>query len=120
MAILFSCGEYQHQKPPLETVLASKNPKIKRVIDAIDQHEVQIMYTQINRENENVQFIDYAYQVDSTNYFYPASTVKFPIALLTLSKLNSIENMNRNTRFYVEGDTLETTFAKEIEKIFAC
>ena len=77
------------------------------------------MYTQIERKNGNVQFIDYTYQVDSTQYFYPAHTVKFPIALLTLLKLNSIDNMDRNTRFYVEGDTLETTFAKEIEKIFA-
>lgn len=119
LVIIFSCGGYENQPPPLETALASENPKIKRVMDVIDQHEVQIIYTQIKRKNGSVQFTDHTYQVDSTQYFYPASTVKFPIALLTLSKLNSIEGMDRNTRFYVEGDTLETTFAKEIEKIFA-
>lgn len=119
LAIIFSCEGYENQKPPLETALASENPKIKRVMDAIDQHEVQIIYTKIERKNGSIQFTDHTYQVDSTQYFYPASTVKFPIALLVLSKLNGIEGMDRNTRFYVEGDTLETTFAKEIEKIFA-
>lgn len=119
LAIFFSCGGYENHKTPLEIALASENPKIKRVMNAIDLHEVQIMYTQIERKNGSIQFTDYTYQVDSTQYFYPASTVKFPVALITLSKLNSIEGMDRNTRFYIEGDTLETNFAKEIEKIFA-
>lgn len=119
LAIICSCGGYENHKLPIETALASENPKIKRVVDAINQHEVQIIYTQIERKNGDVQFTDHMYQIDSSQYFYPASTVKFPIALLALYKLNSIENIDRNTRFYVEGDTLETTFAKEIEKIFA-
>lgn len=121
LAIFISCGSQEKidTRNPLEIILASQNPNIARVMDSIQQHAIQIKFTQINRKDGKISFQDYDFQVDSTRYFYPASTVKFPIALLALSKLNSIENMDRNTRFYIEGDTLETTFAREIEKIFA-
>lgn len=52
---------------------------------------VQIIYTQINRDKNNVpSFTDYFFNVDSAKYFYPASTVKLPIALLALQKLNEL------------------------------
>jgi len=107
-AIIFvSCGSQEKidTRSPLEIVLRSQNQNIKRVMDSVQNHALQIKFTQIKRKNGTVSFKDYDFQVDSTRYFYPASTVKFPIALLALSKLNSIENLNRNTRFYVEGDT---------------
>lgn len=88
-------------------------------MDSIDQYEVQIRYTQIDRKNDSVIFTDYDFKVDKHNYFYPASTVKFPIAVLALEKLNEIDTLDRNTRFYVEGDSIETTFGKAISKIFA-
>lgn len=118
LLFLTSCKKTNDNLSPLETALASKNLKIKRVMDSLYQHEVQILYTEIERKNGEIQFKDYSFQLDSTQYFYPASTVKLPIALLTLSKLNSLESMDRNTRFFVEGDTLETTFTQEIKKIF--
>ncbi len=121
LLILASCQrkEKVELKNPLEIVLASKKPNIKRVMDSIQQYQVQIIFTQIEQKEDSIFFKDHTFQVDASHYFYPASTVKFPIALLALSKLNSIKNLNKNTRFYVEGDSVETTFAKEIEKIFA-
>lgn len=108
------------EKNPLEKVLASKNEKIKTVLDSLDKYEVQILYTEITRNIDNsLNFIDYSFQVDDSTYFYPASSVKFPIALLALEKMNTQQLYNRNSKFYIEGDSLETTFAKEIEKIFA-
>jgi len=115
----FSCQDASNQNNPLDVVLGSKNVKIKRVLDNLESYSVQIKFSQINRKNDSISFTDYSFQVDSTQYFYPASTVKFPIALLALAKLNRTKNMDRNTRFYVEGDTIETTVQKEIEKIFA-
>lgn len=119
--VLNSCGSQEkiELRNPLEIALASQNPNIKRVMDSVDQYAVQIKFTQIERKGAALSFQDYDFQVDANNYFYPASTVKFPIALLALSKLNDSDNLNRKTRFYVEGDTLETSFAREIEKIFA-
>ena len=51
------------------------------------------MYTQINRDENNIpHFTTFQFNVDSTRYFYPASTVKLPVALLALEKLNEIGN----------------------------
>ncbi len=121
-ATLFSCSE---QKPkanplnPLENVLASQNLMIKQVMDSVAQYEVQIRYTQIDREKDDVVFTDYDFQVDADTYFYPASTVKFPAAVLALEKLNQRDALDQDTRFYVEGDSVETTFAKAVSEIFA-
>ncbi|WP_240531682.1 serine hydrolase [Maribacter sp. 4G9] len=102
----------------LEVALSSNNPKIKRVMDSLDQYEVQIRYTKIDRKNDSIYFTDYDFQVDENAYFYPASTVKFPIAVLGLERLNETDTLNREVRYYVEGDTLESTFSKDIVQVF--
>ena len=57
--------------------------------------------------------------MDSTQYFYPASTVKFPAAVAALEKLNELDSLDRDYRFYIEGDSVETTFSEAILQIFA-
>jgi hypothetical protein len=114
-----SCADTIKKANPLEGALASENPNIKRVMDDIAQYQVQIRYTQIDRKGDSTYFTDYDFQVDEKNYFYPASTVKFPIAVLALEKLNSIDTLSMQTRFYVEGDSVETTFAKAVSEIFS-
>lgn len=104
---------------PLIQVLSSENAKISRVMDNLEAHEVQIRYTQIDRRNDSIIFTDYDFQVDKSNYFYPASTVKFPAAVATLEKLNELDSLSLNTQFFVEGDSVNTTFAKAISEIFA-
>ena len=88
-------------------------------MDSLDQYEIQIRYTRIDRKNDSVFFTDYDFQVDENQYFYPASTVKFPAAIVTLEKLNTIDTLDMDSRFYVEGDSVETTFAKALSEIFA-
>ncbi len=104
---------------PINKILSSNNPKIKTVVDSIKNHEVQILFTEVKRLEDSIYFEDYNFQVDDYNYFYPASTVKFPIALLTLEKMNTNDLIDRNTIFNIEGDSTKTTFANEIKKIFA-
>ncbi|WP_446050662.1 serine hydrolase [Zobellia laminariae] len=111
--------EQRQTGDPLEAILTSTTPKIKRVMDSLDQHEVQIRYTQINRTGDEVHFTDFDFQVDSSNYFYPASTAKLPTAVVALSRLNQMDSLSLNTRFYVEGDSIETTFSEVISQIFA-
>ena len=121
--ILISCSLSCSDRLPrgnlLEQALASENPKIRRVMDNVARFEVQIRYTQIDRSNTGIILTDHDFQVDAHNYFYPASTVKFPAAVLALEKLNRNDTLNKDTRFYVEGDSVETTFAKAISEIFA-
>lgn len=88
-------------------------------MDNLKAHEVQIRYTQINRGENGVSFTDYNFQVNRNHYYYPASTAKFPAAVATLEKLNEVDSLTLNTRFFIEGDTVETTFAEAISEIFA-
>lgn len=89
-------------------------------MDSIAKYEVQILFTEIERDKNNLPvFRDYGFQVDENNYFYPASTVKFPVAVLALEKIQQTENLDINSNFYVEGDTVISTFGQEIVKIFA-
>ena len=85
----------------------------------LEAHQVQIRFTQIDRDGDNLVFTDYDFQVNADNYFYPASTVKFPAAVSALEKLNELDSLDRDVLFYVEGDSVETTFARAVEEIFA-
>ncbi|MEO6188435.1 MAG: serine hydrolase, partial [Ginsengibacter sp.] len=68
---------------------------------------VQIIYTKVNRDKHNhPEFLNYYFNVDSSQYFYPASTVKMPTALLALQKLNEISST---------GVTKSTTMVTESE-----
>ncbi len=114
-----SCAKQTEQIGILETVLASENPNIKTVMDDLERYQVQIRYTQIDWRNDSVLFTAYDFQVNDSLYFYPASTVKFPAAVAALEQLNQTDTLDRDTRFYIEGDSVETTFSNEISKIFA-
>ena len=117
--ILISSCSKTVQNNPLRRALASKDIRIKRVMDSLEQYEVQIRYTQIDRKNDSILFTDFDFQVNDNNYFYPASTVKLPASIAALEKINEIDSLDRNSKFYIEGDSTETTFAKTIEAIFA-
>ena len=118
LSFLGACKEEQRANNALEFALASKHPRIKQIIDSLAQHEVQIKFTKIKREKHGIIFDDHGFQVNDQNYFYPASAVKLPIAVLAMEKLNQMASLTMDTRFYVEGDSVETTFASDINKIF--
>ena len=61
------------------------------------QYRIQILYTQINRDKNNIpHFKDYSYRLNPNEYFYPASTVKFPLSVLALEKLNDLKIIGLN------------------------
>ncbi|WP_340202689.1 serine hydrolase [Ascidiimonas sp. W6] len=118
--LLTSCAQPIEKKDPLLEALQDSDPNIKKVTDRIAQYNVQILFTRINRDKSNSPFFtDFKFQVNDSSYFYPASTVKFPVAILALEKLNKEDTYHGNTHFYVEGDSIETSFFKEVSKIFA-
>ncbi|WP_423998502.1 serine hydrolase [Maribacter sp. IgM3_T14_3] len=119
LVLLFSCAQEKQNLNFLEVALSSNDSRIKRVMDSLDNYQVQIRYTQIDRRNDSVIFTDYDFQVNDSIYFYPASSVKFPVAVLALEKLNQIDSLTLNTRYYIEGDTIESTVAKDVSQIFA-
>ena len=76
----------------LENILRSDTSSVlqKMMADPV-KYRIQIIYTQINRDaNNRPDFKNYYYHVNRDFYFYPASTVKLPLALLSLEKLNRL------------------------------
>ncbi len=67
---------------------------------------VQVIYTQIDRDLNNLpKLTNYYYNVNPDKYFYPASTVKLPVAALALQRLNELKEkgINRNTPIFTEA-----------------
>jgi hypothetical protein len=113
------CGNPKAERDPLELILESENPAILQVMHNPEKYEVQIRYTRIARTGDSIKFTEFDYHVDEDRYFYPASTVKFPVAVAALEKLNTLDSLDRDYRYYIEGDSVENTFAEDIVKIFA-
>lgn len=77
---------------PLLDIINKNKTTFGDIFDRPDHYEVQIIYTQIDRDTDNVpHFKSHYYRLDSTNYFYPASTVKMPTAFVALEKLNQLK-----------------------------
>jgi len=83
----------QHRKI-FDSVLAKKN-----------ELNIQIIYTQIQRKKKDagkkdkIKLTDYSFNIHPDRYYYPASTVKLPVAILALQKLNELKiaGLDRNT-----------------------
>lgn len=57
-----------------------------------EKYELQILYTQLDKDVSDSWTLHQArFRVDTTHYFYPASTVKMPVAFLALQKLNELQ-----------------------------
>lgn len=92
-----SCSTRRIQGSSLKTDpyladLFARNPgQFKKIFENPSKYRVQIIYSKITRNRKGKPyFVDYHYNVDPSLYFYPASTVKMPIALLALEKLNEL------------------------------
>ena len=114
VSLFFSC---KSQLSPIKMALDSSNEKISVVTKNISNHDIQIKLSIINDKNQKKKFMEYNYHTNKKNYFYPASTVKLPITIFALEKLNENSLINLDTKFKVENDTVTTTMRKEINEI---
>tara|TARA_R110002096_G_scaffold398424_3_gene594544 strand:- start:2399 stop:3634 length:1236 start_codon:yes stop_codon:yes gene_type:complete len=99
-ALLSGCDQDIAWNGSMHDLLKSQPARFATVMEDPDKYRVQIIYTQIDRDENNVPaFSSYHYRVDPDQYFYPASTVKLPTALLALEKLNelAIPGLTRDT-----------------------
>ena len=68
---------------------------------------IQIIYTQIDRgkkQKDKIKFTNQYFNLNAENYFYPASTVKLPVAILALQKLNELSGLDKNTTMITGSD----------------
>lgn len=98
---VFQAAQAQQTDKFLEELL-KKNPELfGHVLKNPAKYDVQILYTQINRDEKNRPlFKSYRYRIDKNRYFYPASTVKFPAVLLALEKINQLTKKQPGLSIY--------------------
>ena len=109
LTIIFILGIISFFKPKVEqeqpkdskilTGLLNKlDKRYENIITQPQRYRAQILYTQIDRDDNNhPKFTKHTFGVRPNSYFYPASTIKLPIAALALEKLNRIENIDKDT-----------------------
>jgi hypothetical protein len=100
IVLLTGCPQKSGWDGSLENLLLSQPERFATVMQDVDKYRPQIIYTQIDRdENNRPTFRSYNYRLDSSQYFYPASTVKLPAAILALEKINRLDvaGLTRNT-----------------------
>jgi len=76
----------------LEKLMLQKPAQFGKILANPNEYRLQILYTQINRDKNNIpHFKEYSYRLNPKEYFYPASTVKMPMAFLALEKINNLK-----------------------------
>jgi hypothetical protein len=101
LSVSFLIGSCQPNSQVLFVEGLEDYPTLQKVLADTAKYQVQILYTQIDRnEHGNPLFTTYPFNVDDSRYYYPASTVKLPVALLALEWLEEQQ---------LPGLTLETT-----------
>ena len=85
----------------LKNLIESHPELFEHILHHPTHNEVQVLYTQIDRDEHNVpHFKSYSYRLNSNRYFYPASTVKLPTAIFAIEKLNKLN---------IKGFTVKST-----------
>ena len=85
--------ETEMTRDPLLSNLLKQHPEyFDSIVRNQDKWPVQIVFTRIDRKaNNEPVFTNYYYNHNPNAYFYPASTVKMPVAFLALQKLNELK-----------------------------
>lgn len=100
--------------------LMKKDLFFKPYLDQAEKYEIQIIYTQIDRDSLNVpHFTQFDYQLDSKRFFNPASLVKWPLILLGMEKVNNLNPVNGITlynkvRFFGSSDCSPTVLTDRL------
>ena len=110
MFLFQHCSPAGRAKAPdtalLPQLLAKHPEQFDSVIGRKDELGIQVIYTRIDRRKNGKPVLqDHYFNLDPEKYFYPASTVKLPVALLALQRLNElrIDGLGRNTTMITEA-----------------
>jgi hypothetical protein len=103
--------------PILQNLLAQGNSALVRhVVANADTFRLQIIYTMINRDKHNKpSFQNYYFNFDNDLYYNPASTVKLPLALLSLEKFNHM-NMQGVSKY--TSMQFDSSFAGQVAALY--
>jgi hypothetical protein len=89
----------------LEAFLDAQPERFGTVLASPSRYRVQILYTRIDRDARNrPTFTTFSFRLGQ-EYFYPASTVKLPVALLALEALARLDRpgLDRDTAMFTDA-----------------
>lgn len=116
--ITVSCALHAQHKTDaqLQNILSKNTDSLfQAVLSHPDEYRLQIIYTQINRnKNNKPSFTNYYFNVDPLFYFNPASTVKLPLAALSLEKMNEMKKPGINKFTSMQFDSAYPRQEKEL------
>ena len=96
-----SCSTSQNENT-LNEIVDSMSAEFPNIVRNPEKHRLQILYTQINRNQKNQPtFKTFSFGVDTSRYFYPASSTKLPIAVLALEKARMINEIDIYEKFQI-------------------
>ena len=99
LTITISCN---NSSTILDKVLNKNIYELQKVLKNKEKHDLQILLNEIKRDDSGkAVFKEDAFQLDEGRYFYPASTAKLPIAILSLQKINEL----RSNGLQISGDS---------------
>lgn len=91
LPFLLMLGCQSNSGNALEKILQHNAQTLGAPIKDLDQYEVQILFTQIDRDTLGTPSLTtYRFNVDSSCYFYSDAAIKLPVAAMSLEKLNII------------------------------
>ncbi len=98
----------------LKNLLMTRPEYFEDVIKNSEKYRLQIIYTQINRdENGNPHFTDYTYRLNDSEYYYCASIIKLPVILMSLEKLNRIPQISKHHKITFEACGCQCGFSDD-------
>jgi hypothetical protein len=114
LLILFSLSSAYPQlikEEPTDTsliwdLISAKKEDFKEFLFSPSKYNVQVIYTQISRNERNFpSFKTFTYNYNHKEYFYPASTVKLPAAIIALEKINelNIAGLTKSTALRIDS-----------------
>ena len=108
--IVLLCGSYRIHladppSNPIDSLLRAHPSLFGKITKNVSKYEVQIIYTQVDRDKHNNPLLKHHFYRLGKNYFYPASLVKLPASLLALEKLNKlgVKELNLSTIMFTDS-----------------
>lgn len=90
----------------LEDLLLQYPQYFDAILKDRDAFNVQVIYTEIDRGANGLAALkSHYFNVNRDHYFYPASTVKFPVTMLALQRLNELKStgIDKNTTMLTDA-----------------
>lgn len=87
--LLASCKSDKDQY--WSAVFNNSSQQFQNILEEKDKYELQILFAKIDSNQQGLFQNTKGFNVNSDHYFYPASTVKMPVAFLALEKINELQ-----------------------------